>query len=162
MTLFTIGQETIEGSDTFEITFTLTKNCEVAVSVFLNNAFLKWITWRPWTLLVITKNTYYHKTFLDYELWEEVDSIKHCEKRLPLKWHVFEKEVIFHEFDFETSDLTFEVSKSSIWKHTTSCDRGATRVFCSFINISQLQHVQLKFSQVCYFVHMLRYTNCED
>ena len=37
---------------------------------------------------------------------------------------VFEKEVIFQEFDFETSDLEFEVSKSSIWKHTTSCDEG--------------------------------------
>ena len=36
---------------------------------------------------------------------------------------VFEKEVIFHEFDFETSYLEFEVSKSSIWKHTTSCDK---------------------------------------
>ena len=27
---------------------------------------------------------------------------------------IFEKEVIFHEFDFETSDLEFEVTKSSI------------------------------------------------
>ena len=27
---------------------------------------------------------------------------------------VFAKEVFFHEFDFETSDLEFEVSKSSI------------------------------------------------
>ena len=27
---------------------------------------------------------------------------------------LFEKEVIFHEFDFETSDLEFEVSKPSI------------------------------------------------
>ena len=37
---------------------------------------------------------------------------------------VFEKEVIFHEFDFETSSLEFEVSKSSIRKYTTSCDKG--------------------------------------
>ena len=37
---------------------------------------------------------------------------------------VFEKEVIFHEFDFETSEFDFEVSKSSIWKQTTSCDKG--------------------------------------
>ena len=43
----------------------------------------------------------------------EVDSKKHCEKRLPLKL-VFEKEVIFNEFDLETSDLEFEVLKSSI------------------------------------------------
>ena len=37
---------------------------------------------------------------------------------------VFEKEVIFHEVDFETSDLELEVSKSTIWTHTTSCDKG--------------------------------------
>ena len=58
--------------------------------------------------MVITQNNYYHKTVLDYELWGEVDSIKHCEKRLPL---VFEKEVTFQKFDFKTSDLEFEVSK---------------------------------------------------
>ena len=72
---------------------------------------------------------------------------------------VSEKEVIFHEFGIETSDLEFPVLKSSIWKHTTSCDKG---VF-SFIIISQLRRpIELKFSQVCYFMHMLRYTNCED
>ena len=72
---------------------------------------------------------------------------------------VFEKEVIFHEFDFETSDLEFEVSKSSIWKHQTSCDKGVS----SFIIISQLRRpIELKFSQVCYFMHMLRYTKWED
>ena len=48
---------------------------------------------------------------------EEVDSIKHCEKRLT-----------------HTSELDFEVSESSIWKHTTSCDKG---VFSSIV-ISQL------------------------
>ena len=37
---------------------------------------------------------------------------------------VFEEEVIFHTFDFDTSSLEFEVSKSSIWKHPTSCDKG--------------------------------------
>ena len=37
---------------------------------------------------------------------------------------VFEKEVIFHEFDFETSSLELEVLKSSIWKHKHSCDKG--------------------------------------
>ena len=58
---------------------------------------------------------------------------------------VFEKEVIFQEFDFTTSELDFEVSKSSIWKHTTLCDKG---VF-SFIGISQLRWpIELKFSQV--------------
>ena len=43
-----------------------------------------------------------------------VDGKKHCEKRLPLKWSSFEKEVIFKEFDFETSELDFEVPKSSM------------------------------------------------
>ena len=64
---------------------------------------------------------------------------------------VFKKEVIFHRFDFKTSNnLDFEVSKSSIWKHTTSCDKG---VF-SFIIISQLRRpIELKLSQVCYFMH---------
>ena len=98
-------------------------------------------------------------------------TLKHCEKRLPLKWRiVFEKEVIFHEFDFETSDLEFEVSKSSIWKHTTSCEHGATRVFflsLISINITSTTEyylrrpIELKFSQMCYFMHMLRYSNCE-
>ena len=37
---------------------------------------------------------------------------------------VFEKEVFFHEFDFETSCLELEISKSSIWTHTISCDKG--------------------------------------
>ena len=44
---------------------------------------------------------------------------------------VFEKEVIFHEFDFETSSLELEVSKSSIKKHTTLCDKG---VFLSLLS----------------------------
>ena len=71
---------------------------------------------------------------------------------------VFEREVIFYEFDFETSDLEFEVSKSSIWEHTTSCDNG---VF-SFIIISQLRRpIELKFSQVCYVMPLLRYTKWE-
>ena len=43
----------------------------------------------------------------------EVGSIKRCEIRLPL-WNgeVFRKKIIFHEFDFETSGLEFEVLKS--------------------------------------------------
>ena len=45
---------------------------------------------------------------------------------------VFEKEVIFHEFDFETSSLELEVSKSSTWKHTTSCDKGV--FFLSYLS----------------------------
>ena len=72
---------------------------------------------------------------------------------------VFEKGVIFHEFHFETSSLEFEVSKSNIWKHRTLCDKG---VF-SFIIISQLRRpIELKISQVCYYMHMLRYSKWED
>ena len=57
---------------------------------------------------------------------------------------VFEKEVIFHKFDFETSVSEFEVLKSSIWMHTTS-----------FIIIWQLRWpIEVKFSQVCYFMHV--------
>ena len=37
---------------------------------------------------------------------------------------VFEKEVTFHEFDFETSDLELDVSKSTILTHTTSSNKG--------------------------------------
>ena len=54
----------------------------------------------------------------------EIESIKHCEKHSLWSSVVFEKEVVFLKFDFETSDLEFEVSKSSIWKHTISCDKG--------------------------------------
>ena len=60
------------------------------------------------------------------------------------------EEVIFHEFDFETSELDFEASKSSIWKHTTLCDKG---VF-SYIILQLRRPVELKFSQVCYFMHI--------
>ena len=47
---------------------------------------------------------------------------------------VFEKEVNFHQFDFKTSVLEFEVSKSSIWKHTTSCDKGGFSFIIIFDN----------------------------
>ena len=60
---------------------------------------------------------------------------------------VFEKEAIFHEFDFETTDLEFEVSKASIWTHTSLCDNG---VFY-FIIISQFRRlIELKSSQILY------------
>ena len=73
---------------------------------------------------------------------------------------VHEKEVIFHEFDLETSELDFGVSKSRIWKHTTLCGKG---VFSFIINISQLRRpIELKFTQVCYFMHILRYTKWEN
>ena len=65
---------------------------------------------------------------------------------------VFEKEVIVHELDFDTSDLELEVSKAQnfVWQ---GC-------FFSLIIISQLRRpiIELKVSQVSYFMHRLRYT----
>ena len=66
--------------------------------------------------------------------------------------YVFEKEVIFHEFDFE---------KSSIWKHITSCDK----VFFPFFRLISRNfdnQFELKFSQVWYVMYMLRYSKWED
>ena len=37
------------------------------------------------TLLIIAQNVFQHKTLLGNEYWGEVDGIKHCEKRFPLK-----------------------------------------------------------------------------
>ena len=56
---------------------------------------------------------------------------------------VFKKEVIFHEFDFETSSLEFEVSKSSIWKHTTSCDKGVFSFFHSYLATPSTDRAQI-------------------
>ena len=89
--------------------------------------------------------------------------IKHCEKWLPLKWSSFRERRHFSRIWFW--DLRFRIWGLKI-KHLKAhnfvwpwCDKG---VF-SFINIPQLQRpIELKFSQVCYFMHMLRYTNCED
>ena len=110
--------------------------------------------------MVITQNNYQHKTLLGYESWGEVDSIKHCGKRLPLKCRSFQERSNFPRIGFRDLRIRLEVGKTSIWKHTTSCDRG---VF-SFMVISQVwRPIELKFSQVCcYFMHMLRYTKLED
>ena len=59
---------------------------------------------------------------------------------------VFEKEVIFHGFDFETSKLEFEVTKSSICKHTTSCDKVCFLAPSTTTNWDQTSHVS-------YFMH---------
>ena len=64
----------------------------------------------------------------------------------------------FQQIWFRDLKFRIEVSKSSIWKHTTSCDQG----FFSFIVISQLRWpIELKFSQICYFyayveIHQVR------
>ena len=83
---------------------------------------------------------------------------------------VYKKEVIFHEFDFKTSELDFEVSKFqdlriTFWglkiKHLNAHILSVTQGVFSFIIFSQFrQPIELKFSQVCLFVHMLTYTKC--
>ena len=63
---------------------------------------------------------------------------------------VFEKEVIFYEFDFKTSELDFEVPNQAS-ENTQLC---VTRVFfLSLLHISQLWRPnEFKFSQICYFM----------
>ena len=63
---------------------------------------------------------------------------------------VFFKEVIFHEIDFETSDLELEVSKSSIWKLITSCDKGVFS-FHYYLTTSMTNWVQI-FSGLLFYV----------
>ena len=65
---------------------------------------------------------------------------------------------MFHKLDFETSELDFQVPKSSIWKHTFSFDRGVYSII-----ISQLQQpIEFKIFTGFYFVHMFRNTKWED
>ena len=72
---------------------------------------------------------------------------------------VFEQEVTFHEFDFQTSSLECEVPKSSIWKHTTSCDKGVL-FFHSYLATPTTNQAQI-FTGFNYFMHMLRYSKWE-
>ena len=60
--------------------------------------------------------------------------------------------------DFETSELEFEVLKSSIWKHATLCDES---VFSSTINLATwtTNWVKIFTGLSCY---MLRYSKWED
>ena len=61
-----------------------------------------------------------------------VDSVKHCEKHFPLKLNVvFEKEVIFHKFDFERPHQILRSRNQASEKHKTLCDKG---VFLSLIS----------------------------
>ena len=58
-------------------------------------------------LLVITQNNYQHKTSLGNEWWGEVISIKHCEKRLPLKWRCIRERSNFPRIWFR--ELKFRI-----------------------------------------------------
>ena len=71
---------------------------------------------------------------------------------------VFGKEVIFHEFDFETSELDFEVSKSSIWKHTTLFDIGVFSYYY-YLATSTTSWAQIFTGLLCYTyvkIHQVR------
>ena len=61
----------------------------------------------------------------------------------------FKKEVIFYEFDFETSELELEVSNSNICKHTTSCDKGVFSLHYSRNFDDQLSSNFLRFVILC-------------
>ena len=52
-----------------------------------------------------SQKNYWRKTFLGDEWWGEVDGIKHCEKRLPLKCHSFGERSNFPRIWFR--DLRF-------------------------------------------------------
>ena len=92
--------------------------------------------------------------------WTQIQQGKNKIKLIkPLKRHmrngsfwgnvVFEKEVIFHS---NNKRLQAWRLLQCIWKHTNLCDKG---VF-SFIILLQLWWpIEHKFSQVCYFMHML-------
>ena len=93
------------------------------------------------------------------EWWGEVDVIKHCEKRLLLKWRSFRERCNFLKIWFW--DLRFRIWGLKI-KHLKAHNFGWQGIF-SFIIISQLcRPIEIKYSQVCYFMHMLRYTEWED
>ena len=67
----------------------------------------------------------------------------------------FENEVISYS---NNKRLQVETVLLGISEHTNLCNKG---VF-SFIVLLQLRWpVEFKFSQVCYFMHILRYTKCE-
>ena len=81
----------------------------------------------------------------------EVDSIKHCEKQLPLKWRSFPERSNFPRIWFR--DLRFRIRRLEI-KHLKAHNFVWQGCF-SFIIISQLwRPTELKFSQVCYFIHI--------
>ena len=114
-------------------------------------------TGRYWLLLKIIVIIKTYLVTSKGELLNICTSIKQCEKRLPI-WTTFSRKKLFltkiFEFGFETSEFDFAVSKLSICKHTTSCDRG---VF--FFATSSTNWVQIF---TCTHGENLRYTKCED
>ena len=64
---------------------------------------------------------------------------------------VFEKEVGFHELDFENSDFEFEVSKSTIYTHTVwtiNLNHSETELLSSNINKKRLSQEVVCFQTV--------------
>ena len=75
-----------------------------------------------------------YSKYMRVEQLRPVGSIKHCQKRLPLKYLVFEKEVISYQSIWIKFETLAEVSNSSIWKYTTC----ATRVFMFHCSLETL------------------------
>ena len=71
----------------------------------------------------MTQNNYEQKTLLGDEYWGEVDSIKHCEKRLPLNCHSFRERsyfpgIWFRDLRFRTwgREINHLNAHNSVWK----------------------------------------------
>ena len=85
--------------------------------------------------------------------------VTNYEKRLPLKWRSF-RERGFPRIWCRDLRIGFWGLEIKHLKAHTFVRQGC--VFC-FIIISQLRRpIELKFSQVCLFMHMLRYTKWQD
>ena len=109
--------------------------------------------------MVITQNKCYHNNLFDNEQqravvkWEERkrENKKHCLKRLPLNSFLERSNFSLKYFNW-IRDLIWglEIKHMKAYK---LCDKG---VFSSII-LSQLRRpAELKFSQVCYFMHFSR------
>ena len=84
-------------------------------------------------------------------------NIKHCEKWLPLRLRTFRERSNFPRIWFW--DLRFRIWGLQI-KHKHKL--RVTRVFFFHYYLELRQPIEVKFSQVCYFMHRLTNTKWED
>ena len=84
---------------------------------------------RYWTLLVFIQNICKHKNLLGNQQWKAVDSKKHCEKRLPLKYHSFQDRSNFPRFWFWDLIIRFSRSQNQA---SVSTQLSVTRVWFFF------------------------------
>ena len=86
----------------------------------------------------------------------EVDSIKHCEKRLPLKGHSFRETSNFPPIWFRDLIIRFWGLEIKYLK----AHNFKWQACHYYLIISQLRRrqIELKCSQLCYSMHMLNYT----